>query len=157
MSAQRALELVRAVDRLFEGVVLDPESWDDRTFTDWMEGAIGDGESLDRESVKIVQRAVRRAQRLQRYWDTRSDGPGDWRVRVDETLGSAGWRPSLELAEWGMAVDPDPELFAEMAERFRAVNFAPLALSYDEWVAARTAGAVDGPRSSDLAEEPPYP
>lgn len=57
-------------------------------------------------------------------------------MRVDESLGSAGWRPGLELAEWGMAADPDPELFEEMAERFRAVNFTPLPVTYEEWIAA---------------------
>jgi hypothetical protein len=58
-------------------------------------------------------------------------------MRVDETLGSAGWRPGLELAEWGMAADPDPELFEEYAERFRAVNFTPVALAFDEWIESR--------------------
>lgn len=133
-AARRALELLSSIDRLFEQVVLDPNIWDDRAFADWMEGVIGDGESLDREALKIVQRSVRRAQRLQRYWASRPDGPEDWRMRVDETLGSAGWRPGLELAEWGMAADPDPELFEEMTERFRAVHFVPLSLNYEEWV-----------------------
>ena len=135
-SARRALELLRSLDRLFESVVLDPVDWDDRMFADWMESHLGDGESLDREALKIVTRAVRRAQRLQRYWAARPEGPEDWRMRVDETLGSAGWRPGLELAEWGMAINPDPELFSEMAERFRAVNFTPLAVTYEEWTAA---------------------
>jgi hypothetical protein len=135
-AAQRAVELLGSLDRLLASVVLDPDVWDDRAFADWMESNLGDGESLDREALKIVTRAVRRAQRLQRYWVARPEGPEDWRMRVDETLGSAGWRPGLELAEWGMAADPDPELFEEMAERFRAVNFAPLAVTYEEWIAA---------------------
>lgn len=133
-AAGRALELLGAFDRLFEGAVLDPSSWDDRAFAEWMEAVILDGESLDRDALKIVRRAVRRAQRLQRYWLQRAEGPDDWRMRVDETLGSAGWRPALDLAEWGMERDPEPELFAEMAERFRAVNFTPLPLTFEEWV-----------------------
>lgn len=133
-ASRRAVELLGSLDRLFESIVLDPHVWDDRSFADWMESNLGDSESLDREAVKIVTRAVRRAQRLQRYWVSRPDGPEDWRMRVDETLGSAGWRPGLELAEWGMAVDPDPELFEEMAERFRAVNFTPLSVTYEEWI-----------------------
>ncbi|NNC92281.1 MAG: hypothetical protein HKN80_07280 [Acidimicrobiia bacterium] len=132
-SARRAVELLASLDRLFESVVLDPDDWDDRAFADWMESNLSDGESLDREALKIVTRAVRRAQRLQRYWISRPEGPEDWRMRVDETLGSAGWRPGLELAEWGMAIDPDPELYGEMAERFRAVNFTPLSVTYEEW------------------------
>ncbi len=126
--------MLGSLDRLFESVVLDPHVWDDRSFADWMESNLGDGESLDREALKIVTRAVRRAQRLQRYWVSRPEGPEDWRMRVDETLGTAGWRPGLELAEWGMAIDPNPELFEEMAERFRAVNFTPLSATYEEWV-----------------------
>ncbi len=133
-AAGRVLDVLASIDRLFESVVMEPDDWDDRAFADWLEGAVGDGESLDREAVKIVQRAVRRAQRLQRYWAAHPGGPEDWHMRVDETLGSAGWRPGLELAEWGMAADPDPELFAEMADRFRAVNFTPLAVTYDQWV-----------------------
>jgi hypothetical protein len=130
----RVIGLLTAFDRLFEAVVTEPGAWDDQAFGDWVEDAVGDGEPLDREAVKIVRRAVRRAQRLQRYWDGRDDGPEDWRMRVDETLGSSGWRPGLELAEWAMNLDPDPELFGQMAERFRAVNFQPISLTYEEWV-----------------------
>ncbi|MBT8164187.1 MAG: hypothetical protein HKO63_04765 [Acidimicrobiia bacterium] len=136
-AAGRTLDLLRSFDRLFEGVVMSAGEWDERAFSDWLEAAIGDGESLDRQAAKIVTRAVRRAQRLQRYWAIRTDGPEDWRMRVDETLGSAGWRPGLELAEWGMAVDPDPELFEEYSERFRAVNFTPVALAFEEWLENR--------------------
>ena len=136
-AAGRALDLLRSFDRLFEDVVMSAGEWDERAFSDWLETAIGDGESLDREAAKIVTRAVRRAQRLQRYWAGRADGPQDWRMRVDGTLGSAGWRPGLELAEWGMAADPDPELFVEYAERFRAVNFTPVALEFEEWLESR--------------------
>ncbi|MGI9646895.1 MAG: hypothetical protein ACR2OI_00080 [Acidimicrobiia bacterium] len=133
-ASSRVIGLLTAFDRLFEAVVMEPGAWDDQAFGDWVEDAVGDGESLDREALKIVRRAVRRAQRLQRYWEKRAEGPQDWRMRVDETLGSAGWRPGLELAEWGMAADPDPELFEQMADRFRAVNFSPIAMSYEEWV-----------------------
>lgn len=133
----RVLELLQSMDRLFEGVVLDADAWDEGGFAEWLEAAIADGESLDREAVKIVQRAVRRAQRLQRNWAGRTDGPDDWRVRVDDTLGSAGWRPGLELAEWGMAADPTPELFTELSDRFRAVNFTPIAVEFEEWLEER--------------------
>ena len=134
----KVLGLLSAFDRLFEAVVMAPGSWDDQALGDRVEEAIGDGESLDREAVKIVRRAVRRAQRLQRYWDGSDDGPEDWRMRVDETLGSAGWRPGLELAEWAMNLDPDPELFEAMADRFRAVNFSPISFTYEEWVDANS-------------------
>jgi hypothetical protein len=150
MSAgQRAVGLLEALDQLFANVVLDPQVWDERAFADWMEANLGNGEGLDREAVKIVTRAVRRAQRLQRYWVTRPDGPGDWQMRVDETLGSSGWRPGLELAEWGMAIDPDPELFEEMAERFRAVNFTPLSISFEEWMESRPPTADGRPTTGD--------
>ncbi len=128
------LELLESIDHLYESVVVDGSLWDEAAFADWLEAAIADGESLDRDAIKIIQRAVRRAQRLQRYWASRLEGPDDWRMRVDDSLGSAGWRPGLELAEWGMTVDPDVELFVELANRFRAVNFTPLALSYETWL-----------------------
>ncbi len=128
------LELLESIDHLYESVVVDGSLWDEAAFADWLEAAIADGESLDRDAIKIIQRAVRRAQRLQRHWASRLEGPADWRIRVDDSLGSAGWRPGLELAEWGMAVDPDEELFVELANRFRAVNFTPLALSYETWL-----------------------
>ena len=135
--AGRALRLLEELDGLFERVVLDPGDWDDDSFAEWMEGTLGDGDVIDREAAKVVQRAVRRARRLQRYWLARDDGPADWRVRVDEALGSAGWRPGLDILEWGLSIAPDPELFAAYAERFRAVKFTPLDLTYDEWIERR--------------------
>ncbi|MBT8217962.1 MAG: hypothetical protein KJO17_14010 [Acidimicrobiia bacterium] len=131
------VRLLQDLDRLYEAVVTDPDAWDDQAFADWLDGALGDGEALDREALKIVRRAVRRAQRLQRAWADRPDGPADWRMRVDETLGSAGWRPGLELAEWGLAADPDPDLYAEYADRFRAVNFTPVIADFEEWLEGR--------------------
>ena len=142
--AGRTLGLIQSLDGLFEEVVLRPDDWDDRAFGDWMESVVADGESLDRDALKILQRGVRRAQRLRRHWTGRTDGPPDWRMRVDEVLGSAGWRPTLELAEWGMSLDSDPELFTEMARRFRAVNFAPLPVSFEEWAVGRGTAAADG-------------
>ena len=129
------LGLLREIDELFESVTLEPDTWDEAAFVDWIEARSEDSESLDREAVKIVKRAVRRSQRLQRYWLAKETGPADWRMRVDEALGSAGWRPGLDLAEWGMRAHPDPELFDELGRRFRATNFRPLSLSYEEWLA----------------------
>ena len=133
----RALHLLEELDLLFERVVLDPGDWDDETLAEWMDGVFCEGEMSDREAAKAVQRAVRRAHRLQRYWAAREDGPGDWRARVDEALGSAGWRPGLDILAWGLSVDPNPELFAAYAERFRAVKFVPLDMTYEEWLASR--------------------
>lgn len=132
------LALLDDLDGLYESVVLDAKSWDETAFADWMESAMVDGEGLDRQALNILRRGLRRARRLQGYWAGRSDGPSDWRMRVDETLGSAAWRPGLELAEWGMAIDPTPELFAALQERFRAVTFQPFVMSYDEWIEAHS-------------------
>lgn len=129
------LGLLKEIDGLFESVTLEPGSWDEAGFADWLEARAHDSEDLDREAIKIVKRALRRSQRLQRYWLARSTGPADWRMRVDEALGSAGWRPGLDLAEWGMRTHPDPELFDELGRRFRATNFRPLPLTYEEWLA----------------------
>ncbi len=135
--AGQALRLLSELDDLFEQVVMDPDAWDDGRFAEWMEAAYGDGEAVDREAAKVVQRAVRRARRLQRYWVARKEGPDDWRMRVDEALGSAGWRPGLDILEWGLTLDPDPELFSAYAERFRAVKFTPLDMTFDEWLERR--------------------
>ena len=129
------LALLREMDDLYASVTLEPGSWDDAAFADWVEARSQDAATLDREAVKIVKRAVRRSLRLQRYWLAKQTGPEDWRMRVDEALGSAGWRPGLDLAEWGMRTHPDPELFEELGRRFRATNFRPLPLSYEEWLA----------------------
>lgn len=134
-TAGAVLSLLTEIDDLYASVTLKPDAWDDAGFAEWMEARSFNMERLDREAVKIVQRAVRRSQRLQRYWVEKGEGPADWRMRVDEALGSAGWRPGLDLAEWGMRADPDPELFDELGRRFRATNFRPLSVSYDEWLA----------------------
>jgi hypothetical protein len=130
-----ALRLLAEFDRLFERVVMDPGAWDDRAFGEWVDAALD--EPFDRDAAKIVQRALRRAQRLQRYWAAHPGGPADWRMRVDEALGSAGWRPGLDILEWGLSVEPDPELFDAYAERFRAVKFTPLDMTYEEWLSSR--------------------
>lgn len=132
----RALGLLGDLDLLYESVVLDASAWDDAAFGEWMESAVPEGEGWDREALKILRRAVRRAQRLQRYWEGRSSGPADWRMRVDEALGSAAWRPGLELVEWAMDIDPSPDLYAELEDRFRAVHFQPLAVPYEEYLGA---------------------
>ena len=134
-TAGSVLALLNEIDELYASVTLEPGSWDDAAFSGWMEARADNIAGLDRDAVKILNRAVRRSQRLQRYWLSRLEGPQDWRLRVDEALGSAGWRPGLDLAEWGMRTDPDPDLFDELGRRFRATNFRPLAVTYQEWIA----------------------
>jgi len=136
LSTGSVLALLSEIDELYESVTLEPGSWDDAAFAEWVEARADGVAGLDREAVKIIHRAVRRSQRLQRYWLSRPKGPRDWRARVDEALGSAGWRPGLDLAEWGMRAYPDPELFDELGRRFRATNFRPLGVTYQEWLAA---------------------
>ncbi len=134
-TAGAVLLLLEEIDELYASVTMQPDAWDETAFSDWLESRSLDSEGFDREAVKILHRAVRRSQRLQRYWAARGEGPADWRMRVDEALGSAGWRPGLDLAEWGMRAAPDPELFDELGRRFRATNFRPLSVSYEEWLA----------------------
>ncbi len=56
-------------------------------------------------------------------------------MRVDEALGSAGWRPGLDLSAPSTVSPSVAELFEELGRRFRATNFRPLPLSYEEWLA----------------------
>jgi hypothetical protein len=131
------LGILAAVDRLYEGVVMEPESWNERAFADWAEElAAGD---LSRDQARGVRRCLRMAQRLRAFW---VEGGSvvvaeDWRTRVDVALGPRAWRPTLELARDGLDDEPSPELFELVRERFRSVNSEPWleGVSYEEWLA----------------------
>jgi hypothetical protein len=124
VGAGRALRLIADLDQLFESVVQGPDEWDEHRFAEWVTERLDDGEPLGKEPSRLLQQGVRRAQRLQRYWADRPHPP-DWRMGVDEALGSAGWRVGLDLARWGLLEDPDPALYAEYARLFQAVKFQP--------------------------------
>lgn len=126
-----SLAVVAALDDLYAGVVTDPGAWTDQRMQEWM--ASIDGESVDKDAIKILTRGVRRAQRMRTYWNARAQGPTDWRARVDESLAGQAWRVSLDLANWSLKTNPDPAVFEIMTERFRWVTFEPYPLAFDAW------------------------
>ena len=128
-----SLSLVRALDELYEGVVMSPAEWPDERFGEWMESV----DPIDREGAKILGRGLRKAKRLRKYWMDRDGGESDWHQRVDQALGGEGWRVSLDLARWSLARQPDEQVFGVMAERFRWVKFTPFPQSFEEWAADR--------------------
>ena len=141
------LPMVRAVDSLLEAVVRDPDGCSDVTLATWLEETLGGPEGPpDRLVAREVRRTARLAARLARYWSSeerRDHLPDDWRLAVDEALGSRGWRPALTLAQHGLATAPSPELFDEACRRWRQVHFEPWPGSddYVAWLAERDTGA----------------
>ena len=98
--------LLDRIDELYGAVVMDPTSWSDSTIHDWA-GELFDAEKPDKETARGVRRCVRAAIKLQLFWidssNSRVDDAEDWRARVDIALGGPAWRPTLELAQHGLA------------------------------------------------------
>lgn len=133
------LALLRAVDRLYEEVVTDPQAWGPQAFADWGEEVASTGPT--REQVRAVRRCVRAAERLRDFWagGGAAVAAHDWRTRVDVALGARAWRPGLELAQVGLETEPSPELFDEVQQRFRVVHSRPWldGVDYETWRASR--------------------
>jgi len=129
--------LLRALDQLYKGAATNPDAWDEAAFAEWLGSALPD--NSDREMARHLRAGVRQAIKLARYWTGKQTGPDDWRVRVDEALGSRAWEPGLAIAELGLNRTPDPELFAEVQRRFRAARFRPWmeGVSYQDWLSLR--------------------
>jgi hypothetical protein len=129
------LTVLRAVDRLYEAVVTEPDVWGPHTIADWAEELAATG--LTKEQARAVRRCLRAAERLRDFWlgDRVAVAAHDWRTRVDVALGARAWRPALELAQAGLDGDPSPELFAEVQERFRVVHSRPWldGVDYETW------------------------
>ena len=131
----QTLQILRAVDGLYESVVTSPEGWGPQAFADWAEDVAAAAPT--RDQTKAIRRCLRAAQRLRDFW---ADGGGvvaadDWRARVDVALGPRAWRPPLELAMAGLADEPSEQLFEEVKERFRVVNSKPWmdGVDYSAW------------------------
>jgi hypothetical protein len=129
------LALLDAVDGLYEKVVTDPGAWRDDGFAEWAE-EVG-ATAPTREQRRLLNRCLRVAAKLQRYW---FDPPtavtaDDWRSRVDIAVGVPAWRPTLELAELGLDTDPSEALFDQVAARFRVVHSRPFmdGIDYEAW------------------------
>lgn len=136
----RPLRLLAAIDDLYASVSTEPELWRDQTFEDWAAELAGEG--LTKEEARAVRRSLAMARRLRDFWGEpgRSVDAAEWRGRVDVAYGARAWRPALELAMYGLEVDPSPEMFEEVRERFRVVNSEAWmeGVEYEEWVARST-------------------
>lgn len=130
--------LLEAVDSLYEGAVMDPQSWTSQTVADWIEGVSND-EQLDRQSAKLLRRIVKNAERLQVFWhaDSRQGDPAvPWQSRVDLALGPRAWRPVLDLARHELGIRPTQETFDTVVALFRVVNNRPWfdGVTFEDWI-----------------------
>ena len=140
MSAGTYLAVLRAVERLYEAVVMDPAGWNEQAFADWAGEALGDAAELPKEAVRDVRRCLRAAQKMQAFWGGEQaivSDHDDWRSRVDIALGPRAWRPTLELARTGLEHVPSEELYEEVKARFAIVNSERWmdGIDFDEWMA----------------------
>jgi hypothetical protein len=121
--------IVAAIDDLYGAVAAEPAACGDEMLAAWASDALGVLEApADREVAREIRRAARAAARLARYWthpDRAGARPADWRVAVDEALGSRGWRPAFAVARRGLEMAPSPDLFDEVRRRWRQVHFEP--------------------------------
>jgi hypothetical protein len=139
MSAARVV--LAAIDELYRRAVEDPGTVDEAWLAAWLEDTSSLLEPpVDGVIARQLRTAARRGARLARYW-SQADAAGlpDWRNGVDEALGSAGWRPALEVARRGLELEPTPEAFRDVQERFRAVHFRPWmeGISLEEYLEGR--------------------
>ena len=127
---------VRAVESLYEAVVLEPERWSEQMFVDWTDSVDSDG-SVSRVEAKYIRQALRNAQALRTFWlssPNRSDLR--WDSRVDLALGPKAWRPVLELARTELQSSRSEDSFADVARLFRVVNGEDYldGIGFDEWI-----------------------
>ena len=139
MTAGAYLSVLRAIEQLYESVVMSPESWNDQSFADWANETLADAAELPREAVRELRRCLRSAQKLQTFWageHSAVSDHADWRSRVDIALGPKAWRPTLALARVGLETAPNEELFLEVKERFAVVNSERWmdGIDFEEWV-----------------------
>ena len=122
------------VDDLYCQAVTTPAAIDDAALIEWMEQAM-EAVAYDRAMAKPLRAAVRHARRLASRLDAAAQRFPDWRNGVDQVLGTRGWEPQLDLVRLGLEQAPDPELFAAVKERHRAVHFTEWmeGVDYEEW------------------------
>lgn len=127
-----AISLLDVLDQMYRAAVTEPAAHSDASLAAWAEGALSEREGTaraDRTVPRTMRKGARTAAKLRRYWEARlADDPAkeeDWRSRVDQALGGRGWLPGLELARWGLSVEPSEELFAEVQQRFRWAHHRP--------------------------------
>lgn len=126
---------IEAVESLYEAVVTDPVIWNEQMFVDWTNTVASDG-ALSKVEARCIRRALRMAQRLQRFWFEAQDQPDiGWESRVDVALGPKAWRPVLDLAEIRLLELPTEESFTDVVRLFPLVNNEEYldGIDYDEW------------------------
>jgi len=127
--------LLDEVDRLYEGVVTDPDGWMEQRFIDWSESVVA-GDDIDREISKHLRRVLATARKLRAFWEDHADRPDlGWRSKVDIALGPRAWRPVMNLATILLESRPNEQLFDRTAGLFRIVNNAPYldGIDYEKW------------------------
>lgn len=127
--------LLDEVDRLYDSVVSDPESWIEQRFIDWSDSISAGGE-IDRDIAKRLRRIITTARKLQTFWHGHVDRPDlAWRSKVDLALGPKAWRPVLDLAMFLLEAEPTEDLFDRAADLFRMVNNQPYldGIDYEKW------------------------
>lgn len=130
-----AIAAAALVDDLYRQAVTTPGNIDDAVLAEWMEQAL-EAVGHDRALSKPLRAAVRNARRLAARLGPEARAFPDWRNGVDEVLATRGWEPQLELVRAALGAAPDPELFAAVKERHRAVHFNEWmeGVDYEEWV-----------------------
>ncbi len=139
MSAGTYLSVLRAIEQLYESVVMNPAGWNEQAFADWAGEALGEAAELPKEAIREVRRCLRAGQKMQAFWlGERSavSDHDDWRSRVDIALGPRAWRPTLALARVGLEDAPDEELYEEVKARFAIVNSERWmdGVDFDQWM-----------------------
>lgn len=139
----RVGHVVDRCDALYASVVDDPAAWPDHRLAEWADDLFLDGEPPDKDTRRHVRAVIRAARKLRSFWSDgaqpRPDDHGDWQSRVDIALGPRAWRPVLDLAMHGLEVDPTPELFELVKDRFAVVTSQRWmdGVTYEEWLADR--------------------
>ena len=127
--------LLDEVDRLYSGVVSDPDMWIEQRFVDWSE-SVSAGGDVDRIAGKYLRRILTTARKLRVFWTESADRRDlDWRSKVDIALGPRAWRPVMDLALALLESDSSEEVFDRSAELFRIVNNQPYldGIDYEKW------------------------
>ncbi|MDJ0953494.1 MAG: hypothetical protein QNJ81_07425 [Acidimicrobiia bacterium] len=140
MTAGSYLSTIRSIEGLYEAVVTDPEAWGEQAFADWAGDTLAEAGDLPKEAQREIRRSLRAAQKLQLFWATQQSTVADhddWQSRVDIALGAKAWRPLLDLAQTGLSVAPDEELFEQVKAYFSLVNADRWmeGISFEEWAA----------------------
>jgi hypothetical protein len=140
--AADVLALIAELDRLYRMAVMEAAEHRDEDLLARGEESLearGHLARMDRLVLRLVRRGVRTAIKLRSFWESRPSGPIDWRSRVDEALGGRAWLPGLQLAQWGLEVEPSPELFEEVQRRFAWAYLRPWleGVTYEGYLAVR--------------------